>query len=247
MSTPQPATNPERSQRPPGLDALVVAPHPDDAELGMGGTIVRLIGQGWKVGIVDLTDGEPTPLGSRQRRAGETAAANAALGNPWRQNLGLPNRSLEPTLLHRRAVAAILRQVRPRLVFAPYWEDAHPDHTAATKLVEDARFWSKLSKSDIPGEPFHPARILYYFSVHLRLVERPGVVIDISEQVDSKVAALRCYRSQLVENQPLDRPGVIDLVCDRTRYWGQLVGVRHAEPFASREPIGLKGLDHLLL
>jgi N-acetylglucosamine malate deacetylase 1 len=228
------------------LDALVVAPHPDDAELGMGGTIVRLIGQGWKIGILDLTDGEPTPLGSRERRASETAAANAVLGNPWRKNLGLPNRSLEPTLLHRRAVAAIFRQVRPRLIFAPYWEDAHPDHTAATKLVEDARFWSKLSKSDIEGKPFHPARILYYFSVHLRIVERPGVVVDVSDQINSKVAALQCFRSQLVENQPQGRPGVIDLVCDRTRYWGQLVGVRHAEPFASREPIGLHGLDQLL-
>ena len=109
-------------------------------------------------------------------------------------------------MLHRRAVAAVFRQVRPRLIFAPYWEDAHPDHTAATKLVEDARFWSKLSKSDIAGEPFHPARILYYFSVHLRIVERPGVVIDISDQVDSKVAALRCFRSQLVENQPRAGP-----------------------------------------
>jgi LmbE family N-acetylglucosaminyl deacetylase len=150
-------------------------------------------------------------------------------------------------LLHRRALAAVFRQFRPRLVFAPYWEDAHPDHTAATKLVEDARFWSKLSKSDIAGKPFHPARILYYFSVHLRIVERPGVVIDISDQVNAKVAALQCFRSQLVENQPEGRPGVIDLVCDRTRYWGQLVGVRHAEPFASREPIGLRGFDQLLL
>ena len=79
------------------------------------------------------------------------AGANAALGDPWRHNLGLPNRSLEPTLLHRRALATIFRQVRPRLLFAPYWEDAHPDHTAATKLVDDARFWSKLTKSDIAG------------------------------------------------------------------------------------------------
>src|SRR5512135_632863 len=79
------------------LDALVVAPHPDDAELGMGGTIIRLLGQGWKVGILDLTSGEPTPLGSPEQRAAETAAANAALGNPWRKNLGLPNRNLEPT------------------------------------------------------------------------------------------------------------------------------------------------------
>src|SRR5262245_57817369 len=105
------------------LDVLVVAPHPDDAELGMGGTIVRLAVQGWKVGILDLTDGEPTPLGSRELRRSETQHANTALGNPWRRCLGLPNRSLEATLAHRRAVAAVFRQVRPHLLFAPYWED----------------------------------------------------------------------------------------------------------------------------
>ena len=229
------------------LDALVVAPHPDDAELGMGGTIVRLIGQRWKLGILDLTSGEPTPLGSLERRAAETLAANSALGNPWRKNLGLPNRSLEPTLVNRRELAAVFRQVKPRLIFAPYWEDAHPDHTAATKLVEDARFWSKLSRSDIPGAPFHPARILYYFSVHLRIVERPSLLIDISDQLEAKGQALRCYRSQLVDNQPAGKPGVIDSVCDRTRFWGHMVGVKHAEPFASREPVGLTSLDHLLL
>ncbi len=229
------------------LDALVVAPHPDDGELGMGGTIVRLIQQGWKVGILDLTSGEPTPLGNLEWRAAETAAANSALGDPWRSNLGLPNRSLEPSLLHRRSLAAVFRQVRPRLIFAPFWEDAHPDHTAATKLVEDARFWSKLTKSDIPGNPFHPARILYYFSVHLRIPERPSLLVDISEQIDAKLAALRSYRSQLLDNQSEGRPGVIDSVCDRTRYWGHLAGVTHAEPFASREPVGLSGLDQLLL
>ncbi|OJW14701.1 MAG: bacillithiol biosynthesis deacetylase BshB1 [Planctomycetales bacterium 71-10] len=229
------------------LDALVVSPHPDDAELGAGGTIVRLMKQGWKVGILDLTSGEPTPLGSVEKRRDETAAANAKLGDPWRRNLGLPNRSLQPDLANRRALAAVFRQVRPRLIFAPYWEDAHPDHTAATKLVEDARFWSKLSKSDIPGEPFHPARILYYFSVHLRIVERPSLVMDVSDELDAKVAALNCYRSQLVDNQPAGRPGVIDSVCDRTRYWGHMVGVGHAEPFASREPVGLTRLDSLLL
>ena len=98
-----------------------------------------------------------------------------------------------------------------------------------------------------PASRFTRRGFSYYFSVHLRIVERPGVVIDISDQLDTKVAALHCFRSQLVENQPAGRPGVIDLVCDRTRYWGQLVGVRHAEPFASREPIGLRGLDQLLL
>ncbi len=207
------------------LDALVVAPHPDDAELGMGGTIARLIQDGWRVGILDLTSGEPTPLGSLERRASETAAANVEIGNPWRRNLGLVNRSLEATLESRRRLAAVLRETRPRFLFAPYWEDAHPDHTAATKLVEDARFWSKLSKSDIPGEPFHPSRILYYFSVHLRIVEKPSFVLDISDQHASKVRALECYRSQLVDNQPGGRPGVIENVSARTRFWGNLVGV----------------------
>jgi LmbE family N-acetylglucosaminyl deacetylase len=132
-------------------------------------------------------------------------------------------------------------------VFCPFWEDAHPDHTAAAKLVEESRFWSKLTKSDIPGVPFYPTRILYYFSVHLRIVERTSFVVDISDQLDAKLTALRCFRSQLVDNQPEGQPGVIQIVCDRTRYWGQLVGVQHAEPFASREPIGLRGLDQLLL
>jgi bacillithiol biosynthesis deacetylase BshB1 len=229
------------------LDALVIAPHPDDAELGMGGTVIRLLSQGWRVGILDLTDGEPTPLGDPARRAAETAAANAALGHPWRENLGLTNRSLEPTLANRRTLAAVFRRVRPRLLFAPYWEDAHPDHTAATKLVEDARFWAKLSKSDIPGAPFHPARVLYYFSVHLRIVERPSLLVDVSEQLDAKLAALRAYDSQLVANQPGGRPSVIDSVRDRTRFWGHLAGVLHAEPFASREPVALRGLGDLLL
>jgi bacillithiol biosynthesis deacetylase BshB1 len=229
------------------LDALVVSPHPDDAELGMGGAILRFQAQGWKVGILDLTSGEPTPFGSIETRRAETAAANAALGNPWRENLGLPNRSLEATLDHRRALAAVFRRVRPRLIFAPFWEDAHPDHTAATKLVEDARFWSKLSRSDIPGEPFHPSRVLYYFSVHLKIVERPSFILDVSDQVEAKLASLRCYKSQLIDTTKPGAIGVIDSVLDRMRFWGHTVGVRHGEPFASREPIGLGGLGDLLL
>lgn len=229
------------------LDALIIAPHPDDAELGMGGTIVRLIQQGWKVGVLDLTNGEPTPLGTPERRAAETRDANRVLGNPWRENLGLPNRSLEPTLDNRRLLAAALRRLRPPLLFAPYWEDAHPDHTAATKLVEDARFWAKLSKTDIPGDPFHPKRILYYFSVHLRIAERPSFVFDISDQADTKRKALECYRSQLVENQAPGQPGIIDSVLDRNRFWGHLIGTRFGEPFASREPVGLRALDSLLI
>src|SRR5688500_1985411 len=113
------------------LDALVIAPHPDDAELGAAGAILKMKAEGWKVGILDLTSGEPTPHGSLETRANETAAATAILGLDWRENLGLPNRRLEATLEARHQLAAVLRRVRPRWLFAPYWVDAHPDHVAA--------------------------------------------------------------------------------------------------------------------
>jgi bacillithiol biosynthesis deacetylase BshB1 len=224
------------------LDVLVVAPHPDDAELGVGGTILSMVQEGKRVGILDLTSGEPTPLGAVPKRKLETEAASNALGIAWRGNLGLPNRSLEPSLENRRKLAESFRKLRPSLIFAPYWEDAHPDHLAATELVEAAKFWSKLSKSDMDGAPFHPARILYYFSVHLRIVERPSLVVDISPFVSRKRQALEAYASQLVDNQPKGEPGVIDRVLERNRYWGIMAGVGSAEPFASREPVGLKSL-----
>src|SRR5499427_7180434 len=156
------------------LDYLVIAPHPDDAELGVGGTILLLKAQGNRVGVLDLTDGEPTPHGSLEIRRRETEAATAILGLDWRGNLGLPNRSLEADLESRHRLAGMIRQLRPRTMLAPYWEDAHPDHVAASALVDAARFWAKLAKTDLPGEPHYPPRIVYYFSVHLRLHPRPS-------------------------------------------------------------------------
>ena len=111
----------------PELDALVIAPHPDDAELGMGGAILKMLAAGKKIGVLDLTSGEPTPFGSDEIRAAETAAATKVLGLTWRGNLGLPNRSLEATLEAREKLAGVIRLTRPRWLFAPYWTDAHPD------------------------------------------------------------------------------------------------------------------------
>src|SRR5258708_27272732 len=142
------------------LDYLVIAPHPDDAELGVGGTILLLQAQGARVGVLDLTDGEPTPFGSPEIRRRETDAATAVLNLAWRGNLGLTNRRLEADLAARAKLAGVLRELRPRVLFAPYWDDSHPDHVAATTLIEAARFWAKLTKSDLPGDPFFPQRIL---------------------------------------------------------------------------------------
>jgi bacillithiol biosynthesis deacetylase BshB1 len=227
-------------------DVLIVGPHPDDAELGAAGAILRLKAAGRRVGVLDLTSGEPTPFGSPEIRQRETAAATAVLGLDWRENLGLPNRSLEHTLDARHKLAAVFRRERPRWIFAPYWVDAHPDHVAATELIEAARFWSKLTKSDIPGEPFHPERIFYYYCVHLRLAAQPAFVLDISPYWEQKQRAIECFESQFITGRPQMPPTFIDRQRDQAAYWGWTIGVRYGEPFASREPIGLRGMEELL-
>lgn len=228
------------------LDLLIVAPHPDDAEIGVGGTILRSKAQGLSVGVIDLTTGEPTPHGSLEIRARETAAATAILKLDWRENLGLPNRSLEPTLAARRALAEVFRQTRPKIILAPYWEDAHPDHIAATQLADAARFWAKLSKSDLAGAPYWPPRMLYYFSIHLKIHPKASFIIDISDHIDAKMQAIGCYESQFVTGRAPTFPTALDDIRDRSRYWGWSIGTRYGEPFASREELGLKGLDSLL-
>jgi N-acetylglucosamine malate deacetylase 1 len=228
------------------LDILVVSPHPDDAELGMGGAILRFKAEGLSVGVLDLTDGEPTPFGTPDIRRQETAAATAILGLDWRENLGLPNRSLEPTLAARRELAIVFRRVRPRWIFAPYWIDAHPDHVAATELVEAARFWSKLTKTDMPGEPFYPERIFYYYCLHLRLTPQPAFVLDISAYWEQKRAAIECYRSQFIEGRPEEPPTFVERLRELAAAWGWSIGVRYGEPFASREPVGLETMSGMV-
>lgn len=231
----------------PQLDYLVIAAHPDDAELGVGGTILSLKAQGASVGILDLTSGEPTPHGSPEIRRRETAAASEVLQLDWRGNLDLPNRALVADLEARARVAGMLRLLKPRVVLTHYWEDSHPDHVAASALVDAARFWAKLTKTDLPGEPFYPARLLYYFSVHLRLHVRPSFVLDVSDYLDEKLRAVACYPSQFVTGRPTEPPTLLDNLRDQARYWGWTIGTRYGEPLVSREEVGLRDLRYLLI
>ena len=228
------------------LDVLVIAPHPDDAELGMGGAIAKFVRDGVRVGILDLTNGEPTPHGSPELRAKETEAATKVLQVNWRENLGLPNRSLERTLEARHKLAGVIRRTKPRWLFAPYWTDAHPDHVAATSLVEAARFWAKLTKSDLPGDPHHPERICNYYCVHLKLAPQPAFVLDISEHWETKLAAIRCYESQFITGRPAVPPTFLDQLHHEAAYWGKTIGTQYGEPFTSREPLGLSSMAELV-
>lgn len=227
------------------VNSIVVAPHPDDAELGMGGTILRMVRSGLSVGIVDLTNGEPTPHGTPEIRAAETERANQVLGIHWRVNLGLPNRSLEPTIEGRSLLAAVFRLGRPQMVFCPYWEDAHPDHLATTAMAEAARFWAKLTKTDLPGQPYYPPRMYYYFCTHLRKVFVPHFVVDITEFIEKKLEAVRCYESQVITGRPTSPYSFLDLLRHRAATLGGAAGVGFAEGFASRETLVIEDLRAL--
>jgi bacillithiol biosynthesis deacetylase BshB1 len=229
------------------LDYLVIAAHPDDAEIGVGGTILGLKACGATVGVLDLTSGEPTPHGTPEIRARETDEANKILALDWRANLGLNNRSLTADLEARRRLAGMLRQLKPRVLLTHYWEDAHPDHVAASALVDAARFWAKLTKTDLPDEPHYPARIVYFFSMHLRLHVQPSFVVDVTARHDAKMNALACYRSQFIAGRPTAPPTFLDEIRARDRYWGWTIGTGYGEPLRCREEVGLRSLQDLIV
>ena len=136
--------------------------------------------------------------------------------------------------------------MRPKWIFAPYWEDAHPDHLAATELVDAARFLvPSLRSPDMQGEPFHPERIYNYYCVHLKMAATPAFVLDISDYWEQKFAAIAAYQSQFVVGRPTD-PSFLDKLRDEASYWGKSIGVRYGEPFNCREPLGLTGFSDLI-
>jgi bacillithiol biosynthesis deacetylase BshB1 len=228
------------------MNILVIGPHPDDQELGMGGTIALLASQGHEVLLLDVTDGCPTPRGDRPTRLKEAADAAAALG-VRRHLLDLPNRRVEHTIENRHKVAGVIRAHQAQVLFIPHPEDAHPDHLAVTRIAEDARFDAKLTKLDLPGDggkpPLYPRWVFYYYCSHLRRVPDPTFVMDISAFEERKMAAIAAYRSQFADN-PVNMQ-VPEWISAGNRYFGSRIGTRAGEPFWCREPLGLGSLAGL--
>jgi bacillithiol biosynthesis deacetylase BshB1 len=222
---------------------LIVGPHPDDQELGMGGTIAKLTSQGHDVLLLDVTSGEPTPFGSPEVRANESAAAAEILGVK-RTTINLPNRFVEHTIPARHAVAAVIREHQAEIIFAPYFEDAHPDHVATSRIVEDARFDAKITTIDIAGEPIYPKWLFYYYATHLRIIPNPSFLIDTTGFAEQKRASIVAYESQFILPEK-NRP-IVGWVEAQDKYFGGRLRTETAEPFYSREPIGLDGISGLL-
>ena len=225
-------------------EVMCIGAHPDDVEIGMGGAVASMIARGIEVAIVDLTDGEPTPEGTHETRMIEAAEAASALGVKDRRTLSQSNRYLMDTVEARTELAEVIREFRPKTLFIPYPEDAHPDHVAASAIAKAARFYAKFTKTEMAGEPHYPARVYHYMAVHMSVVREPSFVLDISAHLETKLRSLRAYESQFVKNER--NKDVISMVEQTSRNWGSMIRVSAGEPFYALEPVGLDSLDSLL-
>ena len=222
------------------VDLLVFGPHPDDIEIGLGGSVAKHAALGHAVGLCDLTAGEMGSNGSVEIRQQEAEAARAVLGASWRVNLRLPDRGIGSSPDHGRAVTALVRESRPRAVAIPYGVDRHPDHVAASAMLTDAVFNSGLRRYEDGHDPWRPEWVLYYF---INDSVAPSFVVDVSEHYDIKRRALACHVSQFRAAEGdaiqtrLTSPLFQQLVESRDAQFGALAGVRFAEGVVAREPI----------
>ena len=222
------------------LDLLVFGPHPDDLEIGLGGTIARHVALGHRVGLCDLTAGEMGSNGNVEERLAESEAARAVLGAAWRENLRWPDRRIGADPGHLEHAVAFIRRHRPRTIAIPYWSDRHPDHVAASHVLTEAIFNSGLRRYGAEGEAWKADWICYYF---INDSVPPSFVIDVSDCYERKRLALDCHASQFQRAAPgaaatrLNTPLFRQLIESRDAQFGALAGVPWAEGVIVREPV----------
>ncbi|HUR33308.1 MAG TPA: bacillithiol biosynthesis deacetylase BshB1 [Vicinamibacterales bacterium] len=220
-------------------DLLVFGPHPDDLEIGAGGTIARHASAGLTVGLCDLTAGEMGSNGTPPERLQEAEAARVVLGAAWRENLHWADRRIGKDPAHLDQAVAFIRRHRPRTVAMPHWSDRHPDHTAASALLTEAVFNAALRRYAAEGEPWRADWICYYF---INDSTEPSFLVDVSGHYDRKRQSLDCHVTQF-QPQPdraatrLNTPLFRQLVESRDAQFGARAGVRWAEGFVVREPL----------
>ncbi|MCH6268540.1 bacillithiol biosynthesis deacetylase BshB1 [Neobacillus citreus] len=221
------------------LDILAFGAHADDVEIGMAGTIAKLTGEGYRVGICDLTDADLSSNGNAALRKAEAAKAADVLGVSYRTSLGFPDRGLYLKDEYIRKIADIIRQHKPKLVFAPFWEDRHPDHGNCARLVEEAVFSAGIKKYETESSEPHRVNRLYFYMING--FHKPDFTVDISMSMEKKIAALQSYKSQFDRTDTsYDTPlvnGYIETVEARERMFGKLVNVTYAEGFKTKVPI----------
>jgi bacillithiol biosynthesis deacetylase BshB1 len=232
------------------LDALAFGAHADDVELACGGTLIKLGALGHRTGVVALTRGEMGTRGGPEIRAREFDRAAGIMGLAAHAMLDIPDARIEASWENKLKVIAVIRAHRPRIVFAPYWVERHPDHEQASRLVRESAYLAGLRKVETGQEAFRPFRVLYYQS---RFEFAPSFVVDISAYHDRKMSAVLAYQSQFYHRPNkggspaespeaetiLSRPEFLDAIKIRDRAHGARIGAKYGEPFVVREPLAV--------
>lgn len=222
------------------VDLIVFGPHPDDIEIGLGGTVARHAAGGYRVGLCDLTAGELGSNGTIEERRAEGQTAARVLGAVWRDNLGWPDGGIEPAPPLVRSAVEFIRRHRPRTIAVPYWGDRHPDHRAASETLTQAAFKSGLRRYDTGSDAWRPEWICYYF---INDSAPASFVVDVSAHYARKREALDCFRSQFAPagasavQTRLSAPSFRRLIESRDAQFGAQIGVEFAEGVIVREPI----------
>lgn len=238
------------------LDILVLAAHPDDAELSCGGILLNEKKNGNKTGIIDLTRGELGTRGTAETRKLEAAKAAEILQLDVRDNLGLADGFFQNDEAHQRAVIRAIRTYQPEIILTNAPEDRHPDHGRAAQLVESSSFLSGLRRIetlDDSGQPQEPWRPRYVFNFIQDRYLDPDVIVDISDVFEQKMEAIKAYGTQFFNpalNEPttyISTPGFYDSIIERAKMLGRMIGVPYGEGFMSKKKIGLRNLDCLVV
>lgn len=218
------------------IDFLVVSPHPDDAELAMGGALARAKSQGLSTAIIDLTRGEAATKGTPEIRSEEAAAASKILGLDERRNLGWPDSRIFDLEDKRLQLARVLRELKPSVVVAPHPNDRHPDHVAAATIAPAALHLAGLANSPLSGEPFKPKNFFHYMG---NGPFEATLVVDTSDYIEIWEEAVRCYRSQFTGEAASETvtPDIYRRRRGRAAYWGTFIDAAYGEPLWTPRPI----------
>lgn len=230
------------------VDILAFGAHPDDVELGCAGTLLKAHAQGHRTAVVDLTRGEMASRGTAEERDDEANRAAELMGLSARRNLNLGDGRLMDTQALRDRVAAEIRRFKPALIFCPYPGDRHPDHDAAAKLVHAAAFYARMKNRPIldeaTGEPLesHSPRMVLVYPMHE--LERPTLIVDITDVHEQKMAIVQTYRSQFLNPMPDDYQFIgshdyLHMIAARGAFYGAMIQAAYGEPFIARSPLRL--------
>lgn len=238
------------------LDLLAFGVHPDDIELSCAGTLLVEKNNGKKVGIIDLTRGELGTRGTAESREEEAANSAEVLGLDLRENLDMADAFFKNDEVNQRKIITVIRKYQPEIILCNAVEDRHPDHGRAAKLVSDAHFLSGLRKIETfdGNKKQEPWKAKYVFNYIQDNYLNPSFVVDISDVIDKKLEAIRTFKTQFFtglqkDSEPqtyISTPEFLESVINRTKMFGKMIGVKHAEGFVSKKMIGIETLDALI-